>query len=183
MPSHLKDMKVSGGPAQPVYLMNGVPGGDDAPWLGSNVAVFSTTIATQGNNTIIAAPAANKRIVVYTLMIQNESATDTTVIVRDSDTHAELARSTVVAPVSTEMHCDNCHSNNGRGNEGISSPTVEQNILKKHDQEEGTNLMGSRPVLCASCHSSNAIGAPSTTSSRPSDASRGSVIPMATRPD
>ena len=83
-----------------------------------------------------------------------------TIIVRDSSTHAELARTTVVAPVSTEMHCDNCHYNNGPGNEGISSPTVEQNILKKHDDEEGTSLMSNRPVLCASCHSSNAIGAP-----------------------
>ena len=58
-----------------------------------------------------------------------------TVIVRDANTHVELARTTVVAPVSTEMHCDNCHYNNGPGNEGISSATVEQNILKKHDQE------------------------------------------------
>jgi hypothetical protein len=83
-----------------------------------------------------------------------------TVIARDSNTHAELARVTVVAPVSTEMHCDKCHSNNGPGNEGISSPTVEQNILKKHDSEEGTSLMNNRPVLCASCHASNALGAP-----------------------
>ncbi len=83
-----------------------------------------------------------------------------TVIVRDANTHVELARTTVVAPVSTEMHCDNCHYNGGPGNEGISSPTVEQNILKKHDDEEGTSLMSNRPVLCASCHSSNALGAP-----------------------
>lgn len=85
-----------------------------------------------------------------------------TVIVRDATTHVELTRANVVAPVSTEMHCDNCHYNNGPGNEGISSSTVEQNILKKHDNEEGTSLMNSRPVLCASCHSSNAIGAPGT---------------------
>ncbi len=83
-----------------------------------------------------------------------------TIVVRDANTQAELARTTVVAPVSTEMHCDTCHANNGQGNEGISSSTVEQNILKKHDDEEGTHLMNQRPVLCASCHSSNAIGAP-----------------------
>lgn len=83
-----------------------------------------------------------------------------TVIVRDANSHAELARTTVVAPVSTEMHCDNCHYNNGPGNEEFSSPTVEQNILKKHDDENGTHLMNQRPVLCASCHASNAIGAP-----------------------
>jgi len=37
---------------------------------------------------------------------------------------------------------------------------VERNILTKHDNEEGTHLMNTRPVLCASCHSSNALGAP-----------------------
>ena len=91
-----------------------------------------------------------------------------TVIVRDENTQAELARTTVVAPVSTEMHCDNCHYNNGPGNQGISSDTVEQNILKKHDEENMGDyppghrgaLMNRRPVLCAECHSSNAIGAP-----------------------
>jgi hypothetical protein len=91
-----------------------------------------------------------------------------TIIVRDATTRAELARTTVVAPVSTEMHCDNCHYNNGPGNRGISSATVEQNILKKHDQENQDDypaghrgaLMNRRPVLCAECHSSNAIGAP-----------------------
>ncbi len=91
-----------------------------------------------------------------------------TVVVRDANTHVELTRNQVVAPVSTEMHCDNCHYNNGPGNEGISSPTVEQNILKKHDQENMDDypaghrgaLMNRRPVLCAECHSSNAIGAP-----------------------
>ncbi len=91
-----------------------------------------------------------------------------TIIVRDTNTHAELARNQVVAPVSTEMRCDYCHYNNGPGNEGISSSTVEQNILKKHDAEnlgeypaghQGA-LMNRRPVLCAECHSSNAIGAP-----------------------
>ncbi len=83
-----------------------------------------------------------------------------TVVVRDATTHVELARTQVVAPVSTEMHCDTCHSDHGRGNEDIATGVVEQNILTKHDREEGTNLMNQRPVLCASCHSSNAIGAP-----------------------
>ncbi len=83
-----------------------------------------------------------------------------TVIVRDATTHVELARNQVVAPVSTEMHCDSCHSDNGRGNEGIATGVVEQNILTKHDQEENTHLMANRPVLCASCHASNALNMP-----------------------
>ena len=87
-----------------------------------------------------------------------------TVIVRDSATGAELARTQPVAPVSTEMHCDNCHYDNGPGNQGIRMGVVEQNILAKHDRENGNeynpDLMDSRPVLCANCHSSNALGAP-----------------------
>jgi hypothetical protein len=81
------------------------------------------------------------------------------IVVRDAN-GKQLAANTVVAPVSTEMHCDYCHSDNGEGSEGIATGKVETNILTKHDQEEGTHLMNLRPVLCASCHSSNALGAP-----------------------
>jgi hypothetical protein len=81
---------------------------------------------------------------------------------------AKLAENIVVAPVSTEMHCDYCHSDNGEGNEGIATGKVETNILTKHDQEHMAEypvtytgrLMDQRPVLCAKCHSSNALGAP-----------------------
>jgi hypothetical protein len=81
-----------------------------------------------------------------------------TIIVRDAATQAELARETVVTPVSTEMRCDRCHSDGQR--EGIATGRVETNILALHDQEEDTHLMDNRPVLCASCHASNAIFAP-----------------------
>ena len=88
-----------------------------------------------------------------------------TVIVRDSSTGEELARTQPVAPVSTEMHCDNCHDDNGSGNPGIRTGVVEQNILEKHDFEHGDEypiglLMDRRPILCAECHSSNALEAP-----------------------
>ncbi len=79
-----------------------------------------------------------------------------TVVAKDLATGQELARVVTVAPVSTEVHCDNCHS---RG-EGASTGNVDLNILTTHDREEGTNLMSQRPVLCASCHSSNALGTP-----------------------
>ena len=79
-------------------------------------------------------------------------------IARDSVTGQVLAETTTVAPVSTEMRCDTCHSNGMQG--GISTGNVETNILTLHDREESTNLMGSRPVLCASCHGSNALGTP-----------------------
>ena len=78
----------------------------------------------------------------------------------------ELTQSSVVAPVSTEMHCDNCHFDGGV--EDISTGRVETNILTLHDEENQdeypsgheTPLMDRRPVLCAECHESNALGAP-----------------------
>jgi hypothetical protein len=81
-----------------------------------------------------------------------------TIIVQDSTSGQELARIITVAPVSTEMHCDNCHGDYGRASPDIATGKVETNILTFHDREGGTNLMGSRPVLCASCHASNALG-------------------------
>ncbi|RME99177.1 MAG: hypothetical protein D6768_15640 [Chloroflexi bacterium] len=71
-----------------------------------------------------------------------------------------LATTRTVAPVSTEMHCEHCHNDGGKAAPGISTGVVKQNILTLHDQEEGTTLMDQRPVLCAGCHSSNALGTP-----------------------
>ncbi len=56
------------------------------------------------------------------------------------------------------MNCVNCHHDGGVG--GISTGDYRTNILTLHDDEENTNLMGSRPVLCASCHASPALGTP-----------------------
>jgi hypothetical protein len=74
------------------------------------------------------------------------------VTLRDSATSSVLDLTTFVVPTSVEMHCDTCHSGGGR--------TVEENILRKHDEENGTYLVTDHPVLCASCHSSNALGTP-----------------------
>ena len=87
------------------------------------------------------------------------------VVVRLAD-GSEAARSTVVAPVSTEMRCDNCHYDGGV--EGIRTGRIETNILTLHDKENADEspaghqgrLMDRRPVLCAECHASNALGAP-----------------------
>ncbi len=91
-----------------------------------------------------------------------------TVIVRDAQTGTELARTTTVSPVSTEMHCDTCHGNNGVGNPNIATGKVESNILTLHDRENSDEyptghtglLMNRRPILCAECHASNALNAP-----------------------
>ncbi len=88
------------------------------------------------------------------------------IIVYEEPGGKELARSTVVAPVSTEMNCDDCHYDGGV--EDISTGRIETNILTLHDEEnmdeyppghEGA-LMDRRPVLCAECHASNALAAP-----------------------
>lgn len=87
------------------------------------------------------------------------------VVAARTDTHEELARLTVVAPVSTEMRCDFCHYDGGL--EEISTGRVETNILTLHDKENldeyppghTGKLMDRRPVLCAECHSSNALNA------------------------
>ena len=70
-------------------------------------------------------------------------------------TGAILAETTTVAPVSTEIRCDTCHYDGGL--RGIATGNFKTNILTLHDQAEGTDLMGSRPVLCADCHGSNAL--------------------------
>ncbi|MFH2123875.1 MAG: hypothetical protein ABIJ50_10390 [Pseudomonadota bacterium] len=75
------------------------------------------------------------------------------------DSSGKIVASTqTVAPVSTELHCETCHNDNGYANHGIATGVVKQNILTLHDQKHATTLMTQRPVLCASCHSSNALG-------------------------
>ena len=81
------------------------------------------------------------------------------ITVKDINTQAILAQAQVVAPVSTEMHCDFCHSDDGDATtEGGITPTgkVETNILTLHDKEEMEDypaghtgaLMNRRPILC-----------------------------------
>jgi len=63
-----------------------------------------------------------------------------------------VARTQAVVPVSTEMTCILCHNT-----PGISTAS---DILQRHDTLHGTNLVAQKPVLCASCHGSNALGLP-----------------------
>lgn len=63
-----------------------------------------------------------------------------------------VARTQAVVPVSWEMSCNLCHNA-----PGISMAT---DILRAHDRLHQTNLEQSQPVMCASCHSDNALGAP-----------------------
>jgi len=88
------------------------------------------------------------------------------ITVRDSITGIELLNTRAVAPVSTEMRCDECHYDGAI--ENISTGKVETNILTLHDMENASdyppghtgNLMDRRPILCAECHASNALKLP-----------------------
>lgn len=88
------------------------------------------------------------------------------VVAFDTASGQELSRITTVAPVSTEMNCNECHYDGAL--EGIATGGIETNILALHDLEnmdayppghEGA-LMDRRPILCAECHASNALAAP-----------------------
>lgn len=96
-----------------------------------------------------------------------------------------LASTKVVLPVSDEMSCISCHASNsvaaakpvaGWVNNAVAEKDWKQNILKLHDQKypnaiadanmqskytQGTLLAtasAGQPILCASCHKSNALG-------------------------
>ena len=59
----------------------------------------------------------------------------------------EIARTRTTAPTSEEMSCNRCHGSNAFAD-----------VLREHDDEEGTSLYAQRPVLCARCHGSPALG-------------------------
>lgn len=63
-----------------------------------------------------------------------------------------FAKTQAVVPVSWEMSCQLCHRE-----QGVSTAT---DILRDHDRLHKTNLEQQKPVMCASCHSDNALGAP-----------------------
>lgn len=60
-----------------------------------------------------------------------------------------LAQTRTMAPISDEINCAKCH-----GNDAFND------ILQKHDQLSGTDLLSQKPVLCASCHGDPALGKP-----------------------
>jgi hypothetical protein len=87
------------------------------------------------------------------------------IVARNARTGAVLADNTVVAPVSSELSCQNCHADDGDATTRYPiAPTgkIDTNILALHDYlnpgRYDKPLMQSRPVLCAKCHASNALG-------------------------
>lgn len=78
-------------------------------------------------------------------------------VVKAEGTSIELAETTIVAPVSSEMRCDTCHDEEDPNN-------YRRDILLVHDDENKTHLTaqadGGDPVLCADCHADPALGLP-----------------------
>ncbi len=68
------------------------------------------------------------------------------------DSGVVVARTQAVVPVSSEISCNLCHNTPGM------SP--EHDILLAHDRLHGTSLVNQKPVLCAGCHGSAALGLP-----------------------
>lgn len=68
-----------------------------------------------------------------------------------NDQGTVVAQTQAVVPVSWEMSCNLCHNKAGE--------SVATNILSAHDRLHGTNLIAHQPVMCAQCHSDNALGA------------------------
>lgn len=69
------------------------------------------------------------------------------ITVRDSGTNAVLVQTRATVPTSDEINCGRCHG---------ADPLLD--VLEEHDEEAGTTLAADRPVLCASCHGSPALG-------------------------
>lgn len=90
-----------------------------------------------------------------------------TVEAKDQETGEVLARTRMVAPVSTEMGCRNCHGGPWRwqGVSGISDETA-KNILRVHDRNSGTDLLErtvkGESLLCQGCHADLALNAKGT---------------------
>ncbi|HDQ41886.1 MAG TPA: cytochrome C [Desulfonatronum sp.] len=88
-----------------------------------------------------------------------------TIEAKDEASGEVLAMTKVVAPVSTEIGCRNCHGGDWRrhGAMGIAAETA-SDVLAVHDRRHKTSLLAQarqgRPVLCQSCHPDPLLNAP-----------------------
>jgi hypothetical protein len=77
-----------------------------------------------------------------------------------------LMTTRVIAPVSAEIGCRNCHGGGPRkGGTGLSDETA-RNILSAHDRLNGTDLLrealDGKPRLCQSCHPDTVLNSAGT---------------------
>lgn len=71
---------------------------------------------------------------------------DMEILVKDAS-GTVLASTHAMVPTSDEINCARCHGDNAFAD-----------ILEKHDEVNGQKLSQLKPVLCASCHGSPALG-------------------------
>jgi hypothetical protein len=77
-----------------------------------------------------------------------------------------LATTRTTIPTSDEIDCARCHAQDGPATVSIGGGQASalHNVLASHDALHATNLVDSKPVLCASCHATPALGTPSPAS-------------------
>jgi hypothetical protein len=132
---------------------------DYAPQFGwdvpANVGITGTPLA--GNMTLDANGLGWEAVGIPITPYDDDGTWDpygTAVITVKNSSGQVLQTVNVVAPVSTEMMCINCHDS--------SNPQLD--ILKKHDALSGTALVADQAKgvvhLCAECHEDNALGEP-----------------------
>jgi len=90
-----------------------------------------------------------------------------TIEARDKATNTLLAATRMVAPVSTELGCKNCHGGGWSKEVAGISPVPTRDFLTVHDRFNKTKLLAAaragKPLLCQSCHPDpilNAAGNP-----------------------
>ena len=84
----------------------------------------------------------------------------------DRSSSQNVATLDIVLPVSEETTCRDCHASGGPAAQGSNiawstngdlEVQSRENVLLLHDSRMGTQLMASKPVLCAGCHYSAAL--------------------------
>lgn len=87
---------------------------------------------------------------------ENPYALGTFTVFRDGE---QVAQTRAVIPVSWEISCDICHAHDEMETEGgKQNGNAALDILEHHDEEHGTNLLNSQPVMCGSCHAQAPLG-------------------------
>ncbi len=86
-----------------------------------------------------------------------------TVEAREQATDRIVAATRVVAPVSSEIGCRNCHGGGWRKKYAGMADETAINILATHDRLNGTDLLSlakaGKPQLCQNCHADPAMAA------------------------
>jgi hypothetical protein len=126
----------------------------------TNVGISGTPLA--GNMTLDAKGLSWEAIGIPITPYDDDGTWDPygTAVITVKDSSGNVLQSVdVVAPVSTEMMCSNCHGDGTTGQQAM-----QLSILQAHDSYNGTTLASDQTKgkvhACAECHSDNALGMP-----------------------